>query len=136
MTNDSSQLYHNRIFVILAILSAAGLIVTARLVRWQILEHTHFVELANQQHQKEIELKATRGKIFDADNHLLAVDTIQYEVSASPQLISDPQQTTDRLYRLLNIPRDTLLQELTSDHPWVLLTRTAPADVGRTLLEW
>ena len=131
-----TQQHQNRIFVIMAILSAAGLILVAQLVRWQVIEHQTFVKLANQQHQKEFVLKPTRGNIYDRNHHLLAVDTVQYEVSASPQLISDPQQTADRLYRLLNISRETLLAGLSGDRPWVPITRTASREVGETLLKW
>jgi cell division protein FtsI/penicillin-binding protein 2 len=132
----AKQQYHNRIYVVIAVLSTIALILVFRLVRWQIMDHQFFVDLANQQNQKEIILKPSRGNIYDSNNHLLAGNAIQYEVSASPQLISDPYQTTDRLYRLLNIPRETLLQALTSDRVWIPLTRTAPREVGETLLEW
>lgn len=128
--------HQNRIFVIMAILSAVGLILVAQLMRWQIIEHKSFVKLAEKQNQKEFILKPARGNIYDRNQHLLAVDTVQYEVSASPQLISDPQQTAGRLYRLLNIPRKTLLAGLSSDQPWVPITRAAPREVGETLLKW
>ena len=131
-----TQQHQNRIFVVMAVLSAAGLVLAAQLIRWQIMEHGYFVELAAQQNQKEIVLNARRGNIYDHHHHLLAGNTVQYEVDASPQLIADPQETADRLYRLLNIPRDTLLEQLTSDRPWVPLTRDAPQAVGKTLLEW
>lgn len=131
-----TQQHQNRIFIIMAILSAVGLILVAQLVRWQIIEHKSFVKLANQQNQKEYILKPARGNIYDRNHHLLAVDTVQYEVSASPQLISDPQETAGRLYRLLNIPRKTLLAGLSSDQPWVPITRDATREVGEMLLEW
>ncbi len=130
------NVHHTRIVVIMAVLLAVGLVLVVRLARWQIVDHAYFVELAHRQNQKEIILRPTRGAIYDTNGHLLAVDTVQYEVSASPRLISDPQQTTDKLYRLLNIPRDALLTALTSDRVWVPLTRTAPREVGQTLLEW
>jgi len=53
-----------------------------------------------------------------------------------PKIISDPYETTDRLYRLLNIPRETLLEGLTSDALWVPLTRSASREAGETLREW
>jgi len=131
-----TQQHQNRIFILMAILSAVGLLLIAQLVRWQIIEHNTFVKLARQQNRKEFVLKPRRGNIYDHYHHLLAVDTIQYEISASPQLISDPQKTADRLYRLLNIPRDTLLEGLSSDKAWVPITRTASREVGETLIKW
>ncbi len=132
----TKQQYHNRIFVVMAVLSAAGLLLVAQLARWQIFQHDEFVALAKEQNQREIELKASRGRIFDSNNHLLAANDFVYEVSASPQIINDPYETTDRLYRLLNIPRETLLDGLLSNALWIPLTRSAPRDAGETLREW
>jgi cell division protein FtsI/penicillin-binding protein 2 len=131
-----TQQHQSRIVVMMAVLSAAGLILAAQLVRWQVLEHDHFVALAAQQNQKDIVLRPRRGNIYDTNQHLLAGDTIQYEISASPPIISDPQETADRLYRLLNIPKEALLQSLTRDKAWVAITRSAPRDVGETILNW
>jgi cell division protein FtsI/penicillin-binding protein 2 len=120
----------------MAVLSAAGLILIAQLTRWQVVQHGTFVDLAKRQNEREIVLKPTRGNIYDANHHLLAVDTIQYEVSASPQLISNPRETSDRVYRLLNIPRETLLDSFEGEALWVPLSRNASREVGETLLGW
>ena len=131
-----AQQHQNRIVIVMAVLSAAGLILVAQLARWQIIYHDHFVELADRQNQKEFLLQPRRGNIYDRNDHLLAGDSVQYEVSASPQLIADPEKTADRLYRLLNISRETLLTGLAGDQVWVPITRNAPMAVGDTLLEW
>lgn len=132
----NQQQYQNRIFVIMALLCLAGLVLVFRLAQWQIFGHNVFLEKANIQNKQEIELEPARGNIYDCANHLLAGDTVQYEISASPNLISDPQKTTDRLYRLLNVPRETLLEELSSDKVWVRLNPEVSYEVGNTLLEW
>lgn len=135
MTPNQQQ-YHNRIFIVMAVLCVAGLVLVFRLAQWQIFGHTMFLDKALEQNEKEVEIKPTRGNIYDSAAHLLAGDTVQYEVSASPNLISDPQKTTERLYRLLNIPRETLLEALSSGKVWVPLSRDASYEVGKTLLEW
>lgn len=128
--------YQSRIILVMAVLAAAGLILVAQLVRWQIVQHDEFKALAERKNQKDITLEAQRGNVYDKNGNLLAIDTVQYEISASPGLISDPAGTADRLYKLLNIPRDVLYEGLTSEQMWVPITRNAPLEVGQTLLEW
>ncbi len=135
MTNHQRP-YHYRILIIAAIFSAAGLVLVAQLVRWQILEHQTFTELAEDKNQKDIILKSTRGNIYDAHNHLLATESVQYEISVSPHLISNPEAVADRLSPVLNLPHHQVLHKLASEQSWELLTRRAPAEVGQTLLNW
>ncbi len=130
----STEQYRNRIFITIAIASAACLIIVAQLVRWQIIEHEAFVKLASQQHQREIILKPRRGNIYDSVGHLLAADTIQYEISASPNLISDPHGTAKLLNQLLGISGDKLYHALISERLWVLISRSATREVGEQLL--
>ncbi len=49
--SDRSQY---RIYVIMAITCAAGLILIGQLVRWQIIEHYRFVALAKAERQGEL----------------------------------------------------------------------------------
>jgi len=120
----------------MAVMCAAGLVLVAQLVRWQIIEHRYFVELAEKEHRDELVIPARRGEIRDRNGHLLAVDVVQYDISVSPQIISDPEATADRLSRLLDTPRDELLKHLTSEEPWIPLVYAAPQSVGETIINW
>ena len=119
----------------MAILSAAGLVLVAQLIRWQVREHQTFVGLAKQQNQKEIVLPARRGNIYDQNQHLLAGNTIQYDVAVSPKLVDDPEQTADRLYRLLNLPKQEVFETLSNGKSWSPLKRNVPRSIGETLIE-
>ena len=125
-----------RIVAIMAVLSAAALVLTGQLVRWQIVEHETFLGLAEAEHQSESSIRPRRGAIYDRNGFLLAADTFQYTVSASPPVISDPYSTADRLYPLLEMSRDDTLAALTSDVTWVPLARGVPSRAGETILEW
>lgn len=125
-----------RIITLMAILSASALILVGRLFRWQILEHKTFLALAEEEHQAEITLRPRRGVIYDRNRFLLAADTFQYAISASPPMISDPYTTADRLFPLLGISRDETLAALTSEAAWVPLTRGVPQPLGERILEW
>jgi len=132
-TSDHSNY---RIITVMAVMSAAGLVLIGQLIRWQVVEHHRFAALAEAEHQDELVIPPHRGEIRDRESHLLAADVIQYDISASPKIISDPYATADRLYRLLDVPRDELLKNLTSDSTWVPLAKGAPQAVGETIIEW
>jgi cell division protein FtsI/penicillin-binding protein 2 len=125
-----------RIYTIMAVMCAAGLVLIGQLIRWQVIEHHRFVALAEAEHQDELIIPSRRGDIRDRKGHLLATDLIQYNISASPKIIADPEATADRLQTLLDIPRDRLLQYLTSDKPWVPIVNGVSQAIGETILEW
>src|SRR5262245_32992320 len=105
----------------MAMMCAAALILIGQLIRWQIIEHHRFVAWAEAEHENELVIPSRRGEIRDRSGYLLATDLIQYDVSVSPKIISDPQATADRLHTVLDLPRDEIYQRLTSAKPWTPL---------------
>jgi cell division protein FtsI/penicillin-binding protein 2 len=125
-----------RIYAVMAVMSAAVLLLVGQLIRWQVYEHSAFVALAEAEHQNELVIPPRRGEIHDRNGHLLAADVIQYDISASPKIISDPYATADRLYHLLDLPRDELVKILTSSSAWAPIARGASQAVGDTIIDW
>ena len=125
-----------RIYTVMAVMCAAGLVVVGQLIRWQIIEHHQFVALAEAEHQDELVISPRRGEIRDRGGHLLAADIVQYNISASPRIISDPQATADRLSPLLDMPPAELLELLSSAETWVPITQAVPQAVAEKLIEW
>ncbi len=136
MTMATNSNTRGRIAALMAILSAGALILIGQLLRWQVLEHQTFLALAEEEHQAENTIRPRRGAIYDRNGFLLAADTFEYAVSASPPMISDPHTTADRLFPLLGMSRDQTLAMLISDAPWVPLARGVPQPLGETILEW
>jgi cell division protein FtsI/penicillin-binding protein 2 len=134
--NGSTSNTRWRIIAMMAILSAGALILVGQLFRWQVLERQTFLALAEEEHQAEVTIRPRRGAIYDRDGFLLAADTFQYAVSASPPMISDPYATADRLFPLLRMSRDETLDALTSDAAWIPLARGVDQPLGETILEW
>lgn len=125
-----------RIYTVMAVMCAAGLVVVGQLIRWQIIEHHQFVALAEAEHQDELVISPRRGEIRDRGGHLLAADIIQYNISASPRIINDPPATADRLAPLLDMPQTELLKLLRSTETWVPITQAVPQPVAEKLIEW
>jgi len=68
--------------------------------------------------------ESDRGIIYDRDGEPLAVNTREYRVGISPNLISNPQQTANDLARILGLDSSELLNLynlLRGDDPYVLL---------------
>lgn len=123
-----------RIYTVVAVMLAVTLILVGQLVRWQIVEHHRFVTWAQEEHQDEIVIPSRRGDIRDRDGHLLATDLIEYEISASPKIISDPQRTADQLAEYLDLSRDELAALLSSGKPWVPLQKGISQANGEAIL--
>lgn len=132
-TADSTKY---RIYTMMAIMCAAGLLLVGQLLRWQIIEHHRFLALAEAEHQDELVIPPHRGEIRDRRGYLLAADVVQYDISVSPEIIADPQATATRLAQLLNLPRAELLQTLKSGKTWVPLLSGASQAVGEEILSW
>jgi cell division protein FtsI/penicillin-binding protein 2 len=120
----------------MAILCAAGLVLIGQLIRWQVIEHHRFVARAEAEHQDELVIPARRGEIRDASGYLLAADMVEYDLSVSPRIISNPKDTTLQLHELLNLPRDEVLQILESDQTWVPLTKGLSQDLAEEIVKW
>lgn len=112
------------------------MVLVGQLVRWQVIEHYRFAAWAEAEHQDELVIPARRGEVRDRAGYLLAADMVEYDLSASPKIISNPQATADRLHRLLDMPRDEILQKLTSTKPWVPIANSIPQSTAETITSW
>lgn len=112
------------------------MVLVGQLVRWQVIEHYRFAAWAEAEHQDELVIPARRGEVRDRAGYLLAADMVEYDLSASPKIISNPQATADRLHRLLDMPRDEILQKLTSTKPWVPIANSIPQSAAETITSW
>jgi len=125
-----------RIYVVVAVMCAVGIALVGQLVRWQIIEHHQFVALAEAEHQNETVIVPRRGEIRDQSGYLLASDVTEYDISASPKIISNPAKTAERLAPLLEMPQETLVNILDGEEAWVPIVNNVTQEVGGTLLEW
>lgn len=125
-----------RLIFLSAVLIGFVLVLIGQLVRWQIVEHDRFREMAAKEHRQARILTPRRGSIVDRNGHPLAMNVVTYEVSAAPNLISDPYLAADRLWPLVGRPRDELINLLSQDVPYVLLARGVPMATGEAIMEW
>lgn len=117
---------------------AAYLVLTvligARLVSVQVLDAAAYRSLADRQTQRQIELPATRGKLYDREGQPMAMSLAAATVYANPEVLRendvDTAEVAGELAPLLDRPVGTVVDALSSDAPFVYLGRQLPRQVG------
>ncbi len=125
-----------RITFLSAVLFAFALINVGQLFRWQVLEYEYLLGLAKAEHDWYMEITPLRGAIRDRNGHLLALDIFEFEITAAPPMIANPEELADRLAPLLDRPRGEILELLKSGRPHVRLARRVPQQIGETIESW
>jgi len=125
-----------RITFLSAVLFAFMLINVGQLFRWQVLEYDYLLGLAKAEHDWYMEIAPLRGTIRDRNGHILALDIFEFEITAAPPMIANPEEAADRLAPLLSRPRDEILALLNSGQPHVRLARRVPQQIGETIESW
>jgi cell division protein FtsI/penicillin-binding protein 2 len=134
MDSEERPQTNDRRLTVLGLCLTFGLaVVFAQLVRYQVVQHAQLEEMATHQRVRRIEKFPERGYIADARGHLLAMNSYEWEISASPTLIEDRSALIRDLAPLLEMDPDELDQTLTPEAPWVLLDRFAPTEVGESI---
>lgn len=135
--NGSPEKPHRRITFLVVVLAAITVALIAQLVRWQFWEHDVLASLARREHTNEQEIPPRRGDIRDNNGHLLATDVFVYDVSASPNLIPDPEGTAKRLAQPLGKTPEELLALLGDrNRLYVQLARGVDQATAEKLSEW
>lgn len=131
------EMLKRRLPVVIAGLGIVAVLLLGRLMSFQFqLDPTvvSFLDsVRNSTYNQTLRLAAARGRIFDRDMQALAVNTLEYRVGVSPNLISDPRGTATQLAGLLGINELETYEAVLSDAPWVLLAPRVSAEVGQQI---
>mgnify|MGYP001071864292 FL=1 len=125
---------HHRLNVLAFCLTFACAVLVGQLFRYQVIDHENLRQDALNQRTWEKEIPTQRGYVADANGHILALDTVEWEISASPPLVIHPNEIADRFAELLGLPRDEVYTKLTSDEPWVQLAVGVDYEAGEEIL--
>jgi cell division protein FtsI/penicillin-binding protein 2 len=120
---------------VISLMVVAGLLASTiwlRLAYWQVLEHAHLLQMANEYHVATIPLAATRGEIFDRDMRALAVNTTVYDVTLAPTQVraGDRDRVADGLAGTLGVPRQDVMASLQSGRAFVYVQKRQPKEVA------
>jgi len=131
-TNDAEMTF-SRLRVLAFFLVFGLAVVIGQVVRYQVIEAHYLRQEAIAQRTWTEEIPATRGAILDARSHPLALDVYQWDISASPDLVSDPEETASALAGLLGQPVEEVYAKLTAPQKWVPLADHVEQSVGEAI---
>lgn len=110
------------------------LLLVGRLVHVQIALHKDLSERGDNDRYVEIDLEQTRGRVLDRDGWLLASNVAKFDISASPDFITDSgkvaRSLVSRLGSHLSMTSEELSETLASDRKWVSIARGVPQEIG------
>ncbi len=99
------------------------LLIAARLVQVQILQHRYYVE-ASRKYQEDVkEVPARRGSILDRNGQIMAQDVLQYEVGISKSVIQNPQKLARVFSKHLGRPVKYYLDRIRRAKTFAVLER-------------
>jgi cell division protein FtsI (penicillin-binding protein 3) len=110
-------------------------VVAVRAYQLQILKQTELVRLAERQRKQTIELRPSRGVIFDRKGHELAVSVEVDSVYAHPGQITESTHTAQCLSAILKQEGKTLSEKLQSRSSFVWIKRGISPPEGDRIRE-
>lgn len=87
----------------------------ARLYTIQITRHEFYTKKAEETRGRRWPIPAPRGNIYDRNGTPLALNLKVFSVAADPKLVPDPVASAARLEPLLRIPKEEILDKLTTN---------------------
>ncbi|HXZ79544.1 MAG TPA: penicillin-binding protein [Terriglobales bacterium] len=106
------------------------MLVVLRLVQLQVVQYGEFVQRAQHQQQRTVELSPRRGIIYDRNGHELAMSVNVDSVFAVPSEIPDQAMTARLLARVLKLDPDELLDRFKSSHSFAWVARKLDPEVS------
>src|SRR6476620_11493978 len=82
---------------------------------WQVVQHDKFAEMAENNHQRTLALRAPRGLVFDRDGKILVENRSSYSVSIVRERTKDLQRTIRLLASVLGID-ESRIREIVDRH--------------------
>jgi len=130
------EVFRRRLPFVIAGLIIAAFIMVGRLAsfQFQLLTPEVVTYLERQRdanYQRTLEIGAARGYIYDRNGEPLAVNTLEYRIGASPNLISNPRLAAQQLAAAIGLSELDVYEQLTSDAVWVNLAPRVSAEVGQ-----
>lgn len=134
MSNDQSSVYNSgRLRMLIFFLTFGFTVVVGRLTYYQVVEYKELRAAALTQRTWDKTIEPTRGYVTDIHGQILALDSIEWDVSVSPSLVVDKPKVADSLSELLQRPGIEISATLVSTVPWVHLATGVDYETGETI---
>jgi cell division protein FtsI/penicillin-binding protein 2 len=113
----------------------ASVIIVGRLVAFQVVQGAHWKEQGELVQQINVVDQPDRGIIYDANGAVLAGNSADYQIGASPSLIVEAEEIATALAPILQKPRYELLALLQADTSYVMLEGRVSSEVAKAIRE-
>jgi cell division protein FtsI (penicillin-binding protein 3) len=113
------------------LLAAVGL--SARAVKLQVVDAETWQARAEEQHEKQSEIPAPRGTIYDRDGVPLAASSEAFRISIAPRDVADRRSLSKRLQTLTKLDSRIIKRKLDPRLKWVRLPGRYDTSVRQAL---
>src|SRR6478672_1109977 len=104
-----------RLAVLQSVIAAAFVILGVSFWVFQVVQHEKFAEMAENNHQRTLALRAPRGLLFDRDGRVLVENRHSYSVSIVREHTKDIQRTIRMLADVLAVD-EARIREIVDRH--------------------
>jgi cell division protein FtsI/penicillin-binding protein 2 len=129
------EIFRRRLPVVIVGLIVASVVLLLRLLSFQFpldpQVDAYLRNLRDSGYTRTLSLAGARGTIYDRHGEALAVNTLEYRIGASPNLVSDARDTATQLSSILGLDELELFQKLSSDETWVLIAGSVSAELAQ-----
>lgn len=122
--------YQIRYYLSIAVIACLFVPIFFRLYDLQIVRSIELTQLAKKQHDLMIDIKPTRGHIYDRTMKILATSLKVPSIYAIPRAIAGKTVTAHRLSSILDLPYGFVLERLNRDKAFVWLKRRVDQSVA------
>lgn len=130
---NDSQL--RRMWAIIIGLGFASVIIVGRLIAFQVVQGAHWKEIGEETQRISVVARPDRGIIYDRNGAVLAGNSADYQIGASPALVTQAEELATALAPILQKPRYEVLALLQADTPYVMLEGRVSSDVADAIRE-
>ena len=124
---------NGRLWVVIVALVGVTLVITGRLVVFQLLQANQWEERGRDTQVLEVIARPDRGIIYDRNNAVLAANGADYQIGASPSLVVEAGEIATALAPILEEPRYEILAKLESSLPFVLLSNRVSSEIAEAI---
>src|SRR5690554_5268565 len=91
------RLFQQRLWIAVVIVVLCFAALVARYFYLQVIQHSHYTELAEKNRIKHTRIKASRGLIYDRNGILLADNVTAYRLLVTPEKAENIEQQLNQL---------------------------------------
>ena len=142
MTTDET--FNRRLTIVGVALVGISLVLLVRMLSFQFYMDPDTKQSLEENQENRIyqtvRVRPNRGQIYDRNGHLLAVNSYEYRIGISPNMVLDRQEAAADLAPLVGLPENQIFHALEPDEEgtfreWVLLAARVDFETGQKIMD-